>query len=884
MRTWTDTRTDADAGHAFAPAPWTATGAPQTLYYNGMLVKPQREPEHGAAAAASALAADCRGAMFVMGIPLIFFMIGLLYFVIGLGEELVFRERMQDAADAGAMTGAMVYARGMNLIALLNQLMAALVGLLIMVRMLEAVMTATIFIAGALAWPTAGASLGVVPSVEVAREEANTAYEELKNVINPIVEVLHGLELGIQYGMPAIAELQTIDIITSFDKPIASGVPGFEIPGEMFLPLKNGRWPRLCQKAGKAAGTLISMPLSAIIPVKQVEDVVTGAIGGLAQTFSGYFCDSGSASGLNFPDKVPDVPIPDDVRFEENIPKLDKARECDSVEQSAAGDPGTGGYAHTADNLTRQLTDAERREREDHRQAATDAKNKICQAAAEELALSQMADDGGPTGTDPDGVHKSMVTGDECGYRWSDSNFYRCPADCRQTNCEQFRAKVNGAYETCRPGATQGITAYNYQRRDLHWEVELEPMPGCNDDNNCRYNVRYVTPEPVTQQNVGVKSKRPPCGRGGEVGEDYVSTGYRPDGRYAEGEYLCSAPHNYVDPSEFRTSSGAAMSGFTLAALNQSFGFTDPDNSGWTLTRDASGNLKLIGEWSAVTYVHSCDRLIKSTGDIDRKMPESEKPPTRQQNECEDSQDNVHLEMEDATADNVLGGKTYQIRAIALRREPDTFAREVVQKVPMRLRGQQESDGTNPLSAAGALLRKVFAAQAEYYYDTTYHPHDDQWDQTETDRKEWTWHMYWKGRLRRLRFMDDGDEESKCAGQWDSQGTRPKNKPQDKCNNGGGGGGDVSSVASGGLGGLASSFIDPDKLAAETESTINDKLDSVEVPTTDVGGLLQQAGGGLEQLNVPGVGGGQQQTGGSGQSSACGSVSATRQLESLMIH
>lgn len=821
--------------------------------------------------------------MFVMGIPLVFFMIGLLYFVIGLGEELVLRERIQDAADAGAITGAMVYARGMNLIALVNQLMAALVGLLIMVRMLEAVMTATIIVATALAWPTGGASLSVVPGVEVVREEANVAYTELKEVVDPIVQALHGLELGIQYGMPAIAELQTIDIIKSFGDPVSdAAVPGFEIPGQLFLPLKNGKWPRLCEKAGEAAASLITMPIGAIIPIDQVRDVISAGLGGLTKTFSGYFCDSGSGTGLSFPEKLPSVPIPEDVQFNENLPPLASTKECEQQSQNA---PQGQGYDRTADGLTRTLTEQEKQQREQNRSARQEQIDEVCFRAATDLAMSQMSEDGGPMTVNGRAAGKN----EGCAVHWSDGTTYNCPSDCRGASvCSQFQTKVNGAYEVCGPGKKEGIVSYNYQRRDLMWEVELEPLPGCTDPNNCRYNVRFVTPEP-TFTDVAVQAKDPPCGsKDATIGRDYVRTGYRANGRYADDEYVCSTPHNYVDPSDFETSTGAATSGYTLDAIRKQFGSDDPD-SGWALSMDGSGAYKLVGTWSAVTYMHSCDKRIKNLQDTSGKMTEEPKPPTKQQDDCEDSEDEVHLEMEDATEDNVLGGKIFQIRSIAFRREPDTFAREVVRTLPMRTQNERGNEPDNPLSAAGDVLRSFFAAQAEYYFDSGYEKHTDRWDQTSTDRKEWAWHMKWKARLRRLRFMGDDTENSTCGDGWQSQGTRLKDKPQDKCNNNSGGG---SSSSGGGSGSSSGGSI-----AKNTQDVISDKLGlaggqmggNLDVSSQfgdAFGGGLQQLNGTLQGANLPGAGGAQggQGQSGSGQSAACGSVSATRQLESLIIH
>jgi hypothetical protein len=802
--------------------------------------------------------------MFVMGIPLVFFMIGLLYFVIGLGEELVLRERIQDAADAGAMTGAMVYARGMNLIALINQLMAALVGLLIMVRMLEGVMIATVVVATALAWPTGGTSMSVVPTAKVAQQEANIAYTQLQNVVNPTIQALHALEIGIQYGMPAIAELQTIDVIKSFGDPIAdSAVPGFEIPGQLFLPLKKGRWPRLCGKAGEAAGALIAMPIEALIPIDAVSDIIEAGLGGLTQAFSGYFCNSQSGTGLSFPEQVPSVPIPKNLQFNENLPPLASSKACEDATVASA-EQGSE-YEETTNGLTRTLTDQEKQQKADKRAKDERAIDEICRKAAIDMAMSQMAEDGGPMTL----TSKAAGRDQTCAVHWGDGATYNCPKDCRgQTVCAEFQHKVDGAHAACGPGDKQ-MESYNYQRRDLKWQVDLQQLPlppGCNDPEKCFFDVMYVTPEPQGTD-VAVLSKDPPCGsRDATIGPDYVRTPYRPDGRYADDEYVCSTKHKYVEPSELKSGEY-----HKLEELRKIYGTDDPD-SGWTLEMTEHGAL-LTGSWSAVTYMHSCDRKIEKLSDTKRKM-EEKKPPTAAQDECKDSQDNVHMEMEDATEDNVLGGKVYQIRSIAFRREPDSFARDVVRSLPMRTRDERTQEPDNPLSAAGDVLSMFFAAQAEYYFDSEYEQHTEQWDQTKTERAEWAWHMQWKARLRRLRFMDDGSEESTCGEGWESQGTRLKDKPEDKCKNSG-----SSGSSSGGGSGS-----DQDNISRNTTDVIQEKLGlagGLDV-NAQLGGALEKVSGAMQNAGVPGAGG--KQSNQSGQSAACGSVSTSRQLESLMIH
>ncbi|HJL46152.1 MAG TPA: pilus assembly protein TadG-related protein, partial [Polyangiaceae bacterium LLY-WYZ-15_(1-7)] len=49
---------------------------------------------------------DDEGAMMLLGVFMTTLVVAMLYYIAGVGETIVYRERMQDAADAGAMAGA----------------------------------------------------------------------------------------------------------------------------------------------------------------------------------------------------------------------------------------------------------------------------------------------------------------------------------------------------------------------------------------------------------------------------------------------------------------------------------------------------------------------------------------------------------------------------------------------------------------------------------------------------------------------------------------------------------------------------------------------------------------------------------------------------------
>src|SRR3954469_20308536 len=81
---------------------------------------------------------DERGAIMVLGVFMCACMAGVLWYVIGIGDAIVYRERLQEGADAVAFSAATLHARGMNLIVLLNLLMACVLGIRVAMKAAQA--------------------------------------------------------------------------------------------------------------------------------------------------------------------------------------------------------------------------------------------------------------------------------------------------------------------------------------------------------------------------------------------------------------------------------------------------------------------------------------------------------------------------------------------------------------------------------------------------------------------------------------------------------------------------------------------------------------------------------------------------------------------------
>lgn len=81
---------------------------------------------------------DQRGAIMIMGLFMATMLIGGMWYMKGIGDAIVFRDRMQEGADHVVFSSAAVHARGMNLISVINIVMYALTVIHVVLSVLKA--------------------------------------------------------------------------------------------------------------------------------------------------------------------------------------------------------------------------------------------------------------------------------------------------------------------------------------------------------------------------------------------------------------------------------------------------------------------------------------------------------------------------------------------------------------------------------------------------------------------------------------------------------------------------------------------------------------------------------------------------------------------------
>jgi hypothetical protein len=272
---------------------------------------------------------DERGAVLVLGIFMAACMVGMLWYLAGLGMTVLYRERLQETADAVGFSAAVLHARGMNLLVLINLIMACVLGVRVAMKVVQAA-AATIgvialFIPGgqgvaAQSFTIAGRMQMVIMRAERPIDNGLKALSRAQKgiaMVVPTASLAGALQVGTKYR-PAVFMSEALNL-ELFQRP-GSGLSGLKS-----LPVSEGSEDRLCREAGNAvvqiAMWIMHLPLSPDLARKAGELIGSGVEAGGA-----YFCEMGDGGG-----EAPDFANQDESTIGESC-KKDKA----AAEQQAA--------------------------------------------------------------------------------------------------------------------------------------------------------------------------------------------------------------------------------------------------------------------------------------------------------------------------------------------------------------------------------------------------------------------------------------------------------------------------------------------------------------------------------------------------------------------
>ena len=273
----------------------------------------------------ASLLIDERGAIALLALFMAVFMTALVYYVAGIGESVLQRERMQDAADAAAFSAALLHARGMNTLVLINMVMAALLAVLVALKLVELLCSIAI-IAIAIAAFFATGLAGSIPPIAQARQDVQQAHDAVRPSIYSMLEGLHAAARAVRVLVPTASQLRVIDAVRAHYDPPAKAA--FAVPPRPTLPTVDGSFASLCDHAGDYTGDLTDWAFDAFGFPPEIGDLVGGAVDDLTRSRADWFCGSSGE------------PPHTTVKHKYRYPTLSTREQCEAMAQAANYDAG----------------------------------------------------------------------------------------------------------------------------------------------------------------------------------------------------------------------------------------------------------------------------------------------------------------------------------------------------------------------------------------------------------------------------------------------------------------------------------------------------------------------------------------------------------------
>ncbi|MDP3276817.1 MAG: hypothetical protein Q8Q09_16575 [Deltaproteobacteria bacterium] len=255
-----------------------------------------------AGAATAELRDDESGAMMIIGLFFALFLVGALYYLLGIGASILYRERMQDAADSAAFAGAVLKARGMNLIALINIIIAALLAILIAIYASYLMLLAlSIILAGtcaASAFPPLAWLAFTCALIQPAANGANAllrVYNSLRTPLTNMMKLGNKAANAVAVAAPVVAAgASALRVSTAYSPPATVGV-SMGNPPVGRLPARNAPFAETCRKAKEFAQDIFAWPAEQIPVIGPVLGRVMRFLsGGFVEAAAIVVCEGGS--------------------------------------------------------------------------------------------------------------------------------------------------------------------------------------------------------------------------------------------------------------------------------------------------------------------------------------------------------------------------------------------------------------------------------------------------------------------------------------------------------------------------------------------------------------------------------------------------------------
>jgi hypothetical protein len=237
---------------------------------------------------------DERGAVLVLGVFMGACMVGLLWYLAGIGDAIIHRERLQEAADAAAFSSAALHARGMNMVVLVNLIMACILGVRVTLKAVE------LGLGIALIFCT------LVPPFEPLAAVCAEGIEAVQSAINatraPINQTLSALsksQKAFAALVPGAAAVGSGQVGARY-RPLVKSAVAASPQSLRGLPVAEDSIDHLCAEAGQSVMGLLEMALPDGLrapATRTVFDKIQGVVGKVVASGGAFFCELGSGAG-----------------------------------------------------------------------------------------------------------------------------------------------------------------------------------------------------------------------------------------------------------------------------------------------------------------------------------------------------------------------------------------------------------------------------------------------------------------------------------------------------------------------------------------------------------------------------------------------------------
>jgi hypothetical protein len=151
------------------------------------------------------LRSDTRGAVLVVGIVMGALLVGALWHIASVGDAIIWRERIQDAADASAFENAVWHARGMNVLAAINIVMSMVLAVLVVWRIALFMVTVALLVSGIFCVLSLGAECPVTVALVEVEQQMLANDNRVATTVVRVLGAARAMETAVASVTPLLA-------------------------------------------------------------------------------------------------------------------------------------------------------------------------------------------------------------------------------------------------------------------------------------------------------------------------------------------------------------------------------------------------------------------------------------------------------------------------------------------------------------------------------------------------------------------------------------------------------------------------------------------------------------------------------------------------------